>query len=65
MPALRHPVAGLDPLTEAYGRCQSGKKKIEKQRPGKLFLIFFRFQRNVGQHLGIVMSNIQSRAGKN
>jgi hypothetical protein len=59
MLALRHPVAASAPLAGAYGALHNGKRKIEKQRPAKLFLIFFRFQRNLSQHLGIVMSNIQ------
>ena len=59
MLALRHPVASSAPLAGAYGALHNGKRKIEKQRPAKLFLIFFLFQRDLSQHLGIVMSNIQ------
>lgn len=59
MHALRRPVAILSPRGGAYGGLRNGKRKIEKQRPGGIFLIFFRFQRDLSQHLGIVMSNIQ------
>jgi hypothetical protein len=64
MLALLHPVASSAPLAGAYGTLHNGKRKIEKQRPGKLYLIFFRFQRNLGHQLAGAMSNIQcSRIG--
>jgi hypothetical protein len=57
--ALRHPVAASAPLGSAYGGLRNGKGKIKKQRLGKLFLIFFRFQSNLGHQLAAAMSNIQ------
>jgi len=59
MLALRHPVAASDLLSQPYGALHNGKRKIKKQRPEKLFLIFFRFRRNLGYQLGQAMSNIQ------
>jgi hypothetical protein len=59
MLALRRTVAASAPLVGAYSGLRNGKRKIEKQRPGEIFLIFFRFQRDLGQHLGVVISNIQ------
>ena len=56
---LRRTVATSDPLVGAYSGLRNGKRKIEKQRPGEIFLIFFRFPRELGQHLGVVISNIQ------
>jgi hypothetical protein len=59
MLALRRTVAASAPLVGAYSGLRNGKRKIEKQRPGEIFLIFFRFQRDLGRHLGVVISNIQ------
>ena len=59
---LRRTVATSAPLVSAYSRLPNGKRKIEKPRPGEIFLTFFRFQRDLGQHLGVVISNIQSTA---
>ena len=52
MLVLRHPVAASALLAGAYGGLQIGKKKIEKQRPGKLFLIFFVFKEISATSLG-------------
>jgi hypothetical protein len=57
---LRHTVAGSAPLVGAYSGFPNDKRKIEKPRPGEIFLTFFRFQRDLGQHLGVVISNIQT-----
>ncbi len=35
------------------------KGKSKNQPPGNFFLLFFHFQRDLGQHLGVVISNIQ------
>lgn len=59
MLALRRTVAASAPLVGAYSGLRNGKRKIEKQRPGEIFLIFFRFQRDLDRHLGVVISNIQ------
>jgi len=59
MLTLRRTVAASAPLVGAYSGLRNGKRKIEKQRPGEIFLIFFRFQRDLGRHLGVVISNIQ------
>ena len=56
---LRHTVAASAPQVGACSGLRNGKRKIEKQRPGEIFLIFFRFPRELGQHLGVVISNIQ------
>jgi len=60
MLTLRRTVAASAPLVGAYSGLRNGKRKIEKQRPGEIFLIFFRFQRDLGRHLGVVISNIQT-----
>jgi hypothetical protein len=59
MLSLRHTVVVSDPLLGACSGLRNGKRKIEKQRSGEIFLIFFRFPRELGQHLGVVISNIQ------
>jgi hypothetical protein len=48
MLALCHPVASSAPLAGAYGALHNGKRKIEKQRSVEIFLIFFRFPRDLG-----------------
>jgi len=45
MLALRRTVASSAPLVGAYSGLLNGKRKIEKPRPGKLFLIFFSFSK--------------------
>ena len=65
MLALRRTVASSAPLVGAYSGFPNDKRKIEKPRPGKIFLTFFRFQRDLGQHLGVVISNIQSTPNSN
>jgi hypothetical protein len=42
--ALRRPVAASAPLVAASCNFRDGRGKIKKQRPGKLFLIFFVFK---------------------
>ena len=60
MLTLRRTVAASAPLVGAYSGLRNGKRKIEKQRPREIVLIFFRFQRDFGRHLGVVISNIQT-----
>ena len=63
MLALRRPVAASGPLVGAYSGLSNRTRKIEKPRFGEIFLIFFRFPRDIDHHLGVVISNIQ--CGKN
>jgi len=35
------------------------KGKSKNQPPGDFFLLFFHFQKDLGQHLGVIISNIQ------
>jgi hypothetical protein len=63
MLALRRPVAASGPLVGAYSGLPNRTRKIEKPRFGEIFLIFFRFPRDIDHHLGAVISNIQQESG--
>jgi hypothetical protein len=60
MLALRRTVAALAPLVGAYSGISNRTRKIEKPLPKETLLTFFHFPINLGHHLGVVISNIQS-----
>jgi len=56
---LRRTVAGSAPLVGAYSGFPIDKRKIEKPRPGKLFLFFFVFK-----EISVSISGLLSRISR-